>query len=76
MKSKRLSLLLMLGGWLVISSVFAATSEYLVIGAQPYDLQERLNVAAKDGWKLKSVIMYTDCSNNKKECLVVVLERE
>jgi len=77
MKSKRLRLLWMLEGWLVISPVFADTPEYLVIGAQPYELQEKLNAKGKEGWKLMSVSTWTvECPNDKKECLVVVLKRE
>lgn len=76
MKSKRMNWLWILGGWLVINSSFGATPEYLVIGVQVYELQERLDAAVKDGWRLKSVNTWSsECPNQKAECLVVILER-
>ncbi|MGL6244522.1 DUF4177 domain-containing protein [Pseudomonas sp.] len=77
MKSKRSGVLWLLGGLLVFSHACADTSAYRVLGVQLHELQDTLNARAKDGWILKSVVAWTtNCPNNSKECLVVVLEKK
>ena len=76
MKAKCLALVFVLGGWLVSSPVVLAAVEYAVFDVSPYNLQDRINDAAKQGWRLKSVINYVGCPGVKEKCLMVVMERE
>lgn len=76
MKSSAWRWPLMLGGWLLLSTAFAAATEYRALAVQPVDLQTRLNEASKDNWRLKSINVWTEkCSDGKPACLIVVIER-